>query len=112
MKCAECGELNRDEARFCASCGSALSATCNSCGAELRADARFCDSCGAAVSADAPSARELRKTVTIVFADLIGSTSLQEQLDPESVRRVMTRFYDSARAVIEEHEGQLIKFHG
>ena len=50
--------------------------------------------------------------MTVVFADLVGSTSLQERLDTESVRRVMTRFYDTARAIIEAHEGQVVKFVG
>ena len=97
MVCTACQSQNREGARFCVACGSSLSGRCAACGAELPAGARFCDACGAAVAP--PASQELRKTVTIVFADLVGSTSLQERLDPESVRRVMTRFYDAARAV-------------
>jgi class 3 adenylate cyclase len=47
-----------------------------------------------------------------VFADLAGSTALQEQLDPESARRVMTRFYEQMRSVLEAHGGLLEKFIG
>ena len=114
--CAACGAQHRDGARFCADCGSALARRCRACAAELPAGARFCDSCGAAADAaavdDPAGGRELRKTVTILFADLVGSTSLQETLDPESVRRVMTRFYDTARAAIDAHEGTVVKFTG
>ena len=55
VECRECGERNRDEARFCAVVRVALSLACASCGSELRAGARFCDSCGAAVARDAPA---------------------------------------------------------
>ncbi len=50
--------------------------------------------------------------LTVVFADLAGSTALQEQLDPESARRVMTRFYEQMSGVLEAHGGQLEKFIG
>jgi class 3 adenylate cyclase len=54
----------------------------------------------------------MRKTVTVVFADLIGSTSLGEQLDPESLRRMMTRYFHEMRAVLERHGGTVEKFIG
>ena len=83
--CSACGELNPDSARFC-----------NACGAQL----------------DAAGAREVRKTVTILFADVIGSTALGEQLDPESLRRVMARYFDTARGCLERHGGTAEKFIG
>jgi class 3 adenylate cyclase/tetratricopeptide (TPR) repeat protein len=55
---------------------------------------------------------EVRKTVTIVFADLAGSTSLGERLDPESLRQVMSRYFDEMRSVIERHGGTVEKFIG
>jgi class 3 adenylate cyclase len=85
-----CGHGNRPEARFCAACGTPMQARCASCGHELEADAQFCDTCGTRV---AGAGAETRKTVTVVFADLVGSTALQASLDPESVRHVMGRFY-------------------
>ena len=54
----------------------------------------------------------MRKTVTVVFSDLIGSTSLGEQLDPESLRRVMTNYFHEMRAVLERHGGTVEKFIG
>ena len=55
---------------------------------------------------------EVRKTVTILFADVIGSTELGERLDPESLRQVMTRYYDAMRSALERHGGSVEKFIG
>ncbi len=110
--CASCGQANRDAARFCAACGSALAVACPSCGAELPEGARFCDACGAAISSVDAAAGEVRKVVTIVFADLAGSTALQEALEAESVRRVMARFYEAMRIAAEDHGGQVEKLVG
>ena len=54
----------------------------------------------------------VRKTVTAVFCDVTDSTSLGERLDPESHRRVMTRYFDEMRAVVERHGGTVEKFIG
>ena len=61
---------------------------------------------------DAVRPLEVRKVVTVLFADLRGSTAIGERLDPEAVRRVLTRFYDAAREVIERHGGTVEKFIG
>src|SRR3954471_15336386 len=84
---------------------------CASCGAENREGARFCDSCGAALAEPAP-ARELRKVVTVLFCDVTGSTALGEQIDPESLRRVMARYFEVAKDVVERHGGTVEKFIG
>jgi class 3 adenylate cyclase/tetratricopeptide (TPR) repeat protein len=84
---------------------------CASCGAGNREGARFCDSCGAALSATAP-AREVRKVVTVLFCDVSGSTALGERIDPESLRRVMARYFETAKAVVERHGGTVEKFIG
>jgi class 3 adenylate cyclase len=65
--------------------------TCSRCGQESPEGFAFCGSCGAPLSHEDPI-REVRKTVTIVFSDVTGSTALGEQLDPESLRRVMSRY--------------------
>ena len=85
-------------------------AACASCGVENRDEARFCDACGADLTAE--PAREARKTVTILFCDVTGSTELGEQLDPESLRRVMARYFEVAKDVIERHGGAVEKFIG
>src|SRR5215218_8067102 len=85
--------------------------TCNSCGRENPEGFRFCGNCGASLEpASAP--REMRKTVTDIFSDVTGSTALGEKLDPESLRRVMGRYFDEMKAVVESHEGTVEKFIG
>ena len=84
---------------------------CSTCGAANPADARFCSNCGSALDASSP-AEEVRKTVTILFCDVTGSTQLGEQLDPESLRKVMARYFDAMRAEIELHGGTVEKFIG
>jgi class 3 adenylate cyclase/tetratricopeptide (TPR) repeat protein len=85
--------------------------TCPYCGEGNAERARFCSSCGARLTGR-QTPRELRKTVTVVFSDVIGSTSLGEERDPESMRRVMSRYFDEARAVHERHGGTVEKFIG
>ena len=114
-ECAACGRANRSGARFCAGCGVELELRCEACGASLAPDASFCDACGTPVASRQPrppAAAESRKTLTVVFADMIGSTALQERLDPELARRIMTRFYERLRAVIESHGGSVEQFRG
>jgi class 3 adenylate cyclase/tetratricopeptide (TPR) repeat protein len=60
----------------------------------------------------APADAEARKVVTVVFADLVGSTSLHEQLDAESARRLMERYYGALRAAVEAHGGTVVKLLG
>jgi class 3 adenylate cyclase/tetratricopeptide (TPR) repeat protein len=85
---------------------------CSSCGAENPEGFRFCGRCGAPLAAQEPTARELRKTVTVLFCDVAGSTALGERLDPESLRRVMARYFEAMKAAIERHGGTVEKFIG
>lgn len=55
---------------------------------------------------------EARKTVTVVFSDVTGSTSLGEKLDPEALRRVMARYFEESKATLEHHGGTVEKFIG
>src|SRR2546423_10530539 len=84
---------------------------CPVCSQENDARARFCWSCGAALAAPL-EASEVRKTVTVLFTDLAGSTALGERLDPEAVRRLMSRYFDEMRDVVEAHGGVVEKFVG
>ncbi|HSB38235.1 MAG TPA: adenylate/guanylate cyclase domain-containing protein [Gaiellaceae bacterium] len=84
---------------------------CASCGAENREGARFCDSCGTALGEAGP-AREVRKVVTVLFCDVTGSTALGERIDPESLRQVMSRYFETAKAIVERHGGTVEKFIG
>ncbi len=69
-------------------------------------------SCATPLPAGEPSRQAARKTVTVVFCDVVGSTPLAERLDPESLREVMTGFFREMRAVLERHGGSVEKFIG
>ena len=89
-----------------------LVTTCTSCGAENREGARFCDACGSELSGRPLSAREQRKTVTVLFCDVTGSTALGETLDPESLRQILARYFETVREGVERHGGTVEKFIG
>src|SRR5262245_65455679 len=84
---------------------------CPSCGRENGADARFCSACGAAL-AEPQSERRERKVVTVLFADLVGSTSRAEQLDPEEVDAELRAYHARVRAELERYGGTVEKFIG
>ena len=84
---------------------------CPRCGNENRADARFCNECGASL-APAGGQREERKVVTIVFADLVGSTARAESLDPEDVRAILSPYHARLRHELERYGGTVEKFIG
>jgi len=84
---------------------------CPSCGEENPARFRLCGFCGTPLVAQLP-AQEVRKIVSIVFCDLKGSTSLGESIDTESLREVISRYFDEMRAVLERHGGTVEKFIG
>ncbi|MDX6541673.1 MAG: hypothetical protein QOI71_3283, partial [Gaiellales bacterium] len=79
---------------------------CASCGQTNPAEARFCFACGVGLDG-VPGGRDLRKTVTVLFSDVTGSTAIGELLDPETLRRLMQRWYDEMKAVCESHGGRV-----
>jgi class 3 adenylate cyclase/tetratricopeptide (TPR) repeat protein len=83
---------------------------CPSCGHENPAGYRFCSACGTALEPERQA--DVRKTVTIVFCDLVGSTALGERTDPEVLRELMTRYHAELRAILERHGGSVEKFVG
>ena len=85
---------------------------CARCGHENPTGAGFCNACGAALDADRQPVGEQRKVVTVLFCDVTGSTALGEQLDPESLRRVLARYFEVASAAVERHGGVVEKFIG
>jgi class 3 adenylate cyclase/tetratricopeptide (TPR) repeat protein len=84
--------------------------TCPNCGRESPEEFTFCPACGQPLT-PAPG-REVRKTVTVIFCDVSGSTALGERLDPESLRDVQSRYFEAMRAAIERHGGTVEKFIG
>src|SRR6185436_15119792 len=86
--------------------------TCPICGTGNPPQAKFCAECGSALGHPAPGTRETRKHVTIFFADVAGSTRLGEDLDPETLRALMGRYFAMMKRVIEAHGGTVEKFIG
>jgi class 3 adenylate cyclase/tetratricopeptide (TPR) repeat protein len=84
--------------------------SCLTCGHENREGARFCDSCGASLVSELGAGS--RRTVTVLFTDVVGSTGLGERLDPERLQALLGRYFDVARDVIERHGGTVEKFIG
>ncbi len=84
---------------------------CAECGRESASGARFCSGCGAASARD-DRGSESRKIVTVVFTDVVGSTTMGEQLDPESLRHVLSRYFDVMATTLERHGGTVEKFIG
>ncbi|HEU0303815.1 MAG TPA: adenylate/guanylate cyclase domain-containing protein [Gaiellaceae bacterium] len=85
---------------------------CPQCGTENGDSARFCQSCGYGLERDVGVPLHVRKTVTILFCDVTGSTALGERQDPERLRRVMMRYFEVAQATLERHQGKVEKFIG
>jgi len=86
--------------------------TCPSCGEENPERAKFCLSCATPLAAEPAPARMERKFATALFADLVGSTALAEQEDPEVVQSVVSRTFDRLSAEITRYGGHLEKFMG
>jgi class 3 adenylate cyclase len=84
---------------------------CTACGRDFEGDFAFCPYCGTALAAAKP-VRELRKTVTVLFCDVAGSTSLGESVDPEALRAILVRYFERIRAIVEGHGGTVEKFVG
>src|SRR6266508_2931086 len=84
---------------------------CGSCGRENPAGFRFCGSCGALLPAAAP-VHELRKVVTVVFCDLIGSTARGDAADPEAFAGDDAGYFEQMRVILERHGGTVEKFIG
>jgi len=83
---------------------------CASCGAEVSAADRFCAGCGAPL--ESRVRQESRKRVSVLFIDIVGSTALAEQLDPEPLRLIMDRYFAACAAAIGDHGGAVEKFIG
>src|SRR6516165_5084327 len=118
MRCPSCDRQNSGAARFCDACGTALPLHCLACGALNRTAAKFCNECGAALAqqaapraaaahaTDKPQTEDLaftlgtavepqavpegeRKMVTALFVDIVDSTELGQNLDPEEARAII-----------------------
>jgi class 3 adenylate cyclase len=95
---------------------------CSQCGADNREAANFCDSCGASLAAEAPAtigkgARPESKTgerrhLTVLFCDLVNSTSIATHLDPEEWREVVASYHRAATEAITRFAGHVAQYLG
>jgi class 3 adenylate cyclase/tetratricopeptide (TPR) repeat protein len=86
-------------------------AICERCGTETPDEFRYCGACGAPMP-EVTKPQLARKVVTVLFCDVTGSTALADQLDPEIVGRVVGRYFEQIRGIIERHGGTVEKFIG
>jgi class 3 adenylate cyclase/tetratricopeptide (TPR) repeat protein len=123
VACPHCGTECAAGQKFCGECGSPLTAVCAACGSPNPPDHKFCGECGAAIgtaptpaAAPAPttptSSGAERRLVSVLFADLVGFTSLSETRDAEEVRELLSRYFDACRRLIELYGGTVEKFIG
>ncbi len=137
MKCPNCQTENPAGARFCLNCGVKLAGRCTNCQSELAPGARFCSNCGQPVggatpvdderrsrivaSTPAPVVEKMhaahlageRKIVTVLFLDVVGSTALAENMDPEDWTLIMNRAFDLlSPVIIKKYEGAIARLLG
>ena len=116
ISCPQCGFENAAGRKFCGGCGSPLARRCPGCGAANEPDVRFCGECGSALTAEAapaaPGKAAERRLVSVLFADLVGFTPLAESRDPEEVRELLSRYFDTCRRLIGIYGGTVEKFIG
>ncbi|MFI5199196.1 MAG: adenylate/guanylate cyclase domain-containing protein, partial [Candidatus Limnocylindrales bacterium] len=130
MICPSCGTENEPGRKFCGECATRLVSLCPACGTANAPTARFCGECGtpmALAAANQPAATVItpapnqpsanapiaeRRLVSVLFADLVGFTTLAEGRDPEETRELLSTYFDLARDVVERYGGTIEKFIG
>ena len=129
MICGTCGSQNDAGRKFCVECGTALAVPCPSCGTPNPAAGKFCGECGVSLSASgteptavatAPTGAGTqnaaqvaeRRLVSVLFADLVGFTTISESRDAEDVRELLEGYFALCRETIGRYGGTIEKFIG
>ncbi len=137
MRCSKCGTNNPSTNNFCAKCGNALTKHCAKCRTENPPTSDFCGKCGASltnhavaaaatslspaaasnvrVAPENSSAQALegeRKTVTALFADIKGSTELEQDLDPEEARAIIDPALKLMIEAVRRYDGYIVQSTG
>jgi len=119
MRCSKCGSDNPAGKKFCEDCGAPLVSPCPRCGAETTAGKGFCGECGAPLVAASvnvePRESSLtgeRRHLTVLFCDLVGSSEIAAQLDPEEWRDLAANYQRAAAEAITRFGGHVAKYLG
>jgi class 3 adenylate cyclase/predicted ATPase len=121
MRCTKCGTDNAAGSRFCNQCATPLSEPCPNCASENAPEARFCAQCAAPLNVAAPILAESeprdgltgeRRHLTVMFCDVVGSTPLSEQLDPEELRELMRSYQEVCVRAITSFDGYVAQYLG
>ena len=127
MRCESCGFANPDGMNFCGKCAASLTPRCPQCGFENPSGFAFCGKCATPLAGQpasppslaaplqllAPTRSEAeRRHLTVMFCDLVGSTALSAQLDPEEYGEVVRAYQHTSAAVIERFEGYIAQYLG
>jgi len=123
--CGSCGHENAPGQKFCGECGNTLSDACPSCGTVNAPGQKFCGECGTPVGRGAPLAPSAgaptpvhaapaaeRRLVSVLFADLVGFTTLSESRDSEEVRELLSKYFETCSTLIRRYGGVVEKFIG
>jgi adenylate cyclase len=118
MICSNCGSENPQGFRFCGACGTSLATTCSNCGVDVPPGFSFCGVCGHPVGEPATEAGAQaampseRRQVTVLFADLVGFSTMAEYMDPEELRALIGETFAALTGEVEAREGVVEKFIG
>src|SRR5229473_2157372 len=121
MRCQNCSAENPQGAKFCIRCATPFSHRCQKCGFENPSEARFCAQCAAPLDAATPIRAESeasdgltgeRRHLTVLFCDLVNSTGIAAQLDPEEWREMVAGYHHAAAQVIERFGGHVAQYLG
>lgn len=112
MRCVSCGFENRGKVKFCGECGLSLPIRCPECGLQNPPGIGICTRCNTSLLASQIRPGEERRQLTVMFCDLVGSTSLSAQLDPEDMREVLLKYQDSCASVINNFGGHIAQYLG
>jgi class 3 adenylate cyclase/tetratricopeptide (TPR) repeat protein len=115
--CPSCGTSNSPGRKFCGGCAAPLELVCPACGTANEPGMRFCGACAQPLTTEEPAAPAApvvaeRRLVSVLFADLVGFTTLSESRDPEDVREILSRYFDTCKRLIALYGGTVEKFIG
>jgi class 3 adenylate cyclase len=122
MQCSNCGSENPSDRKFCGECGAHLLLRCAKCGKENVAPFRFCGECGAALADVVVERAEETKPIsaiggerrhlTVLFCDLVGSTEIAAQLDPEEWREIVASYHRATAGAVTRFGGHVAQYLG